>query len=70
MSEPVEKSTINITLIALQKQVSKLEKEHDKTLKLATKAVRENGLLRIEIQRLTTRINANENNIRHNRSKR
>ena len=65
-----ELSNTDLRITDLEKSITKLMKDTTSAIQLATKAVRENGLLKIEIQRLTTRINTNENNIRHNSPKR
>lgn len=54
----------------LAKRLAKLEKDHIGAMKMATKAIKENGLLKIEIQRLITRVNTNENQLGQFRSKR
>ena len=69
---PRSKEVFNteLRIIDLEKDIKKLTKSNLEVMKLATKAVRENGLLKIEIQRLITRVNTNENTIGQFRSKR
>ena len=54
----------------LEVRIAKLERELAITTKMATKSIKENRQMMIEIQRLVTRINNNENVIGQFRSKR
>lgn len=59
-----------VAIARLEKLIEKLTKENIETKKMATAAMRDCKLLKIEIQRLNTRLISNENDIRHVRSKR
>lgn len=71
MSTPRPPLDINYRMILeLQDEIAKLKKDSLENKKMATSAMKDCIKLRIEIQRLNTRMISNENDVRHISSKR